>query len=91
VLDLRSLAPLDIAAIAASAARTGALVTVEEGQLTCGVGAEIAFQLRACAGPIAVARVGALPAPVSSNPVLEAACLPDADRVIAAVRHLLDN
>ena len=91
VLDLRSLAPLDIASVAASVARTGALVTVEEGQLTCGVGAEIAFQLRARAGPIAVARVGALPAPVSSNPVLEAACLPDADRVIAAVRAVLDN
>jgi pyruvate/2-oxoglutarate/acetoin dehydrogenase E1 component len=89
VLDLRSLAPLDMATVAASAARTGALVTVEEGQLTCGVGAEIAFQLRAFAGPIAVARVGALPAPVSSNPVLEAACLPDAARVMAAVRDVL--
>ena len=89
VLDLRSLAPLDIAAVVASASRTGALVTLEEGQLTCGVGAEIAFQCQARAGPIAVARVGALPMPVSSNPVLEAACLPDAERVIAAVRQVL--
>src|SRR4051794_20077991 len=32
VLDLRSLAPLDIAAVAASASRTGAVVTLEEGQ-----------------------------------------------------------
>jgi pyruvate/2-oxoglutarate/acetoin dehydrogenase E1 component len=91
VIDLRSLAPLDGATIAASAARTGALLTLEEGQLTCGVGAEVAFQVQAACGPLKVARVGALPAPVSSNPVLEAACLPDADRVVGAVRHLLNR
>lgn len=91
VIDLRSLAPLDMTAVAASASRTGALVTVEESQLSCGVGAEIAFRLRDLAGPIAVARVGPLPAPVSSNPVLEAACLPDVARVMAAVRHMRGN
>jgi len=89
VIDLRSLAPLDITTVTASAARTGALLTLEEGQLICGVGAEIAFQVREQCGSIRVARVGALPAPVSSNPVLEAACLPDPERVIAAVGHLL--
>jgi len=80
---------LDITTVTASAARTGALLTLEEGQLICGVGAEIAFQVREQCGSIRVARVGALPAPVSSNPVLEAACLPDPERVIAAVGHLL--
>jgi pyruvate/2-oxoglutarate/acetoin dehydrogenase E1 component len=90
VIDPRTLAPLDAATIASSAARTGALVTLEEGQLTCGVGAEIAYQVREIAGPIRTARIGALPAPVSSNPVLEAACVPDAARLIAAVRRLLN-
>ncbi|MFI4933639.1 MAG: alpha-ketoacid dehydrogenase subunit beta [Caulobacterales bacterium] len=90
VIDLRSLAPLDIDTIASSAARTGALVTLEEGQLTCGVGAEIAFQVRERCGSVKVARVGALPAPVSSNPVLEAACIPDAARLIGAVHRLLN-
>jgi pyruvate/2-oxoglutarate/acetoin dehydrogenase E1 component len=89
VIDLRSLSPLDIAAIVSSAARTGALLTLEEGQLTCGVGAEIAFQVREHLPGLKVARVGALPAPVSSNPVLEAAAVPDAARVAAAVRRLL--
>jgi pyruvate/2-oxoglutarate/acetoin dehydrogenase E1 component len=89
VIDLRSLAPLDIATIAGSAARTGALVTLEEGQLTCGVGSEIAVQVREQCGSVRFVRVGALPAPVSSNPVLEAACLPDAARLIGAVRRLL--
>ncbi|MBS0410298.1 MAG: 2-oxoglutarate dehydrogenase, partial [Proteobacteria bacterium] len=89
VIDLVSLAPLDADTVAASAGRTGALVTLEEGQLTCGVGAEVALRVLERAGPVKIARVGALPAPVSSNPVLEAAALPDASRVIAAVRGLL--
>jgi len=89
VIDLRSLAPIDIATVAASVSRTGALVTLEEGQLICGVGAEIAFQIRELCGPVRVARVGALPAPVSSNPVLEAAVVPDTNRLIGAVRRLL--
>ena len=89
IVDLRSLAPLDVATVAASAARTGALLTLEEGQLTCGVGAELACRVRDELGALRTARVGAAPAPVSSNPVLEAACLPDAERVVRAVRQLL--
>ncbi|HLK23915.1 MAG TPA: transketolase C-terminal domain-containing protein [Caulobacteraceae bacterium] len=89
VVDLRSLAPLDIATVAGSVARTGALVTLEEGQLSCGVGAEVAARLHEALGPVRVTRVGALAAPVSSNPVLEAACIPDAAGVVAAVEHLL--
>ena len=89
MIDLRSLAPLDAELVSASVARTGALVTLEEGQLVCGVGAEVAARVAERLGPIRAARVGALPAPVSSNPVLEAAVLPDAPRVAAAIRALL--
>jgi pyruvate/2-oxoglutarate/acetoin dehydrogenase E1 component len=90
IVDLRSLAPLDVATIAESVGRTRALLTLEEGQLACGVGAEVAFRVQDVLGPVRVARVGALPAPVSSNPVLERACVPDANRVAEAVRRLLD-
>ena len=89
VIDLRSLAPLDLQTIIDSVSRTGALVTLEEGQTTCGVGAEVAARLLEATGFRRWARVGALPAPVSSNPVLEAACVPDATRLIEAVRKLL--
>jgi pyruvate/2-oxoglutarate/acetoin dehydrogenase E1 component len=89
IVDLRTLAPLDLATVCESVSRTGALLTLEEGQTTCGVGAEVAFRVREVLGEIRVARVGALPAPVSSNPVLEAACLPDAERVVQAIRRLL--
>jgi len=71
-------------------ARTRALVTLEEGQLACGVGAEVAFRVREQLGAVRIARVGALPAPVSSNPVLEAAAIPDAARVMHAVRQALN-
>jgi pyruvate/2-oxoglutarate/acetoin dehydrogenase E1 component len=89
IVDLRTLAPLDIATVAASAARTGALVTLEEGQLACGIGAEVAYRVREEAGTIRVARIGAAPAPVSSNPVLEAATVPGPDDVVRAVKALL--
>jgi pyruvate/2-oxoglutarate/acetoin dehydrogenase E1 component len=89
VIDLRSLAPLDLATVCASVSKTGALLTLEEGQLACGVGAEIACQVQARLGQIRVSRLGAVAAPISSNPVLEAASLPDAARVAEAVRRLL--
>jgi pyruvate/2-oxoglutarate/acetoin dehydrogenase E1 component len=89
VIDLRTLAPLDIDLVCRSAARTGALLTLEEGQATCGVGTEVAFRVREQVGPLRVARVGALAAPVSSNPVLEAACVPDAARVVLAAGSVL--
>jgi pyruvate/2-oxoglutarate/acetoin dehydrogenase E1 component len=90
IVDLRTLAPLDLPTLCESAARTGALLTLEEGQTTCGVGAEVVFRVREKVGALRAARVGALPAPVSSNPVLEAACVPDAERVVGSVRRLLE-
>ena len=89
IVDLRSLAPLDVATLCRSAARTRALVTLEEGQLSCGVGAEVSCRVRNEIDLRRAARIGPAPTPVSSNPVLEAACLPDAQRVAATVRKLL--
>ncbi len=89
VIDLRTLAPLDMDTLSDSVRRTGALLTLEEGQLTCGVGAEVAVRLCERLGTFPFKRVGALPAPVSSNPVLEAACIPDTERVVVAAHALL--
>jgi pyruvate dehydrogenase E1 component beta subunit len=89
VIDLRTLSPLDMETIRFSVMRTRALLTLEEGQLSCGLGAEIAFRVQEVAGAVRMARVGALPAPVSSNPVLEAACLPDPERVVRTIRGSL--
>jgi pyruvate/2-oxoglutarate/acetoin dehydrogenase E1 component len=89
IVDLRSLAPLDIDTIVGSVRRTGALLTLEEGQVTCGVGVEVVARVQEVLGSILAARIGALPAPVSSNRILEAACLPDASRVTLAAQNLL--
>jgi len=91
IVDLRSLWPLDVATVAASVAKTGALVTLEEGQLACGIGAEVAFRVRDEVGRMRVSRLGAARAPVSGNPLLEAATLPRPTDVAAAVRRLLDT
>lgn len=88
VIDLRSLAPMDLDTLCESVERTGRLLTLEEGQITCGIGVEVATRIFERIGHRPWQRVGALPAPVSSNPVLEAACVPDADRVIEALREL---
>jgi pyruvate/2-oxoglutarate/acetoin dehydrogenase E1 component len=91
IIDLRSLAPLDIDTIVGSVRRTRALLTLEEGQVTCGVGVEVIARVQEVLGSISAARIGALPAPVSSNRILEAACLPDASRVALAARNLLEH
>ena len=88
VIDLRSLSPLDVETLAASVGRTGRLLTLEEGQVTSGVGAEVVARVQERLGPFPAVRVGALAAPVSSNPILEAACIPDAPRVARAAASL---
>ncbi|MBV1917745.1 MAG: pyruvate dehydrogenase complex E1 component subunit beta, partial [Sphingomonadaceae bacterium] len=90
VIDLVSLAPLDIETVSASVARTGALVTLEEGQLACGVGTEVAYQVSEKLGPVITRRIGPRAAPVSSNPLLEAATLPNAETVISTITKLLE-
>ncbi len=89
LVDLRSLSPLDLDAIVSSAERTGAVLFVEEGQTVCGVGAELAFQVRERVDNLRVARLGALRTPVSSNPVFEPLCLPDRDRICQSARALV--
>jgi pyruvate/2-oxoglutarate/acetoin dehydrogenase E1 component len=91
VIDLRSLAPLDMDTIGASVGKTRALLTLEEGQVTSGVGIEVIGRVHEMLGLVPAVRVGSLPAPVSSNPVLEQACLPDASRVVTAARKLLSQ
>jgi pyruvate dehydrogenase E1 component beta subunit len=87
VIDLRSLSPLDVAAIRASVERTGRCVVAHEAAVTGGLGAEIAariteecfYQLEA-----PVLRVGGFSTPYPPSK-LEEHYLPDLDRVLDAV------
>jgi pyruvate dehydrogenase E1 component beta subunit len=90
VIDLRCLAPLDWPTIAASARKTGHVLIVEEGAKTGGVAAEVTAGLAERLPGLRVARVASADVPVPFTPVLENAYRPDARRIIAAVRGLLE-
>jgi pyruvate/2-oxoglutarate/acetoin dehydrogenase E1 component len=91
VLDIRSLRPLDEAAILASVAKTGRVVIVHEAPRTAGFGAELAaliaekaiFDLR---GPVLRVTGFDVPYPYWT---IEDAYMPSVDRVTAAVRELM--
>jgi acetoin:2,6-dichlorophenolindophenol oxidoreductase subunit beta len=90
VIDVRSLVPLDVRAIADSVERTGHLVTVEENPRLCGWGAEIASivadeKFYALDGPIVRVTTPHLPLP--SADVLEDAAIPSVDRIVDGVRR----
>jgi pyruvate dehydrogenase E1 component beta subunit len=92
VVDLRSLRPMDEDTIVASVERTHRCVVVHEGWPYGGVGAEIADRVQRLAfdaldGP--VLRVTTLDVPMPYSAKLEAACMPQADRVVATVKRLL--
>ncbi len=94
VIDLRTLVPLDAAAVLGSVRRTGRVVIVEEnpGQLGWGAGiaaiiAEEAFD--DLAAPVARVSGGNIPLPVAAPLENEVSVRPD--RVVAAVSKLLDH
>jgi 2-oxoisovalerate dehydrogenase E1 component beta subunit len=87
VIDLRSLSPLDAAAICASVRRTGRCVVVHEAAVTGGIGAEIAARVtEECFYSLEapVLRVGGFSTPYPPSK-LEDHYLPDIDRVLDAV------
>jgi acetoin:2,6-dichlorophenolindophenol oxidoreductase subunit beta len=89
VLDLRTLAPLDEAAVLESVARTGRAVVVHQAVGRGGFGAEIAAVLQqelwgALASP--VLRVTGADTPVPYAKVLEQRHLPSVDGIVAACR-----
>ena len=93
VIDLRSLAPLDIDTVLASVARTGRLVVAHEAVTSGGFGGEIAARVNEAAWDqlrAPVVRVGAPSVPPPFSPKLEALFVPDTAAIIAAVRRTLE-
>jgi pyruvate/2-oxoglutarate/acetoin dehydrogenase E1 component len=90
-LVVAQLAPLRIAPILASAARTGRLLVVEEGTEPWGFGAEVVATVveHGSGRAPACARVGARHLPIPNARPLEDAVLPGVDDVVAAARRLL--
>ena len=89
VIDLRSLVPMDVDTIVDSVSRTGRAVVAHEAVVSFGAGAEVAARITEEAfGRLRapVVRIGAPPVPMPFSPVLEAACIPDSNAIVAGVR-----
>ena len=86
--------PLDTETIVESVRRTNRALVVHEAVRFGGIGAEIAAQIQDEAFDYLdapVLRLGAPFCPVPFSPVLEAAYVPDAARIVAGVRRLLER
>ena len=93
VLDLRSLAPLDREAVLTSVSKTSRALLLHEATLTGGIGGELAAIIAEEAFEYLdapVMRIASLDAPVPYSPPLEAAFLPNVDKVVAAAKRLVD-
>lgn len=93
VIDLRTLVPLDTAAIIKSVRKTHKLVVVHEAVEFGGFGGEIVSTVADSEAfyylDAPIKRVGALCCPVPFNPELERAMLPNVERIEAAIREIL--
>lgn len=93
VIDLRSLAPLDRDAILESVAKTSRVLLLHEATLTGGIGGELAAIIAEHAFEYLdapVMRVASVDAPVPYAPPLEAAFLPNVEKVVAAAKRLVE-
>ena len=91
VIDLRTVAPLDMAPILDSVHKTSRLLIAHEAVVPFGIGAEIAATV-AREGfwdlDAPIERIGAAPTPPPYAPDLERAWLPDRDDIADAIRRL---
>jgi 2-oxoisovalerate dehydrogenase E1 component beta subunit len=92
VVDLRSLTPIDTAALLDSVRKTGRAIVVHEASVFCGYGAEVAARITERAFyhlEAPVLRVGGFDTPYAPAK-LEEFFLPDVDRILDAVDRALD-
>jgi len=92
VLDLRTLVPLDVEALADSVRRTGRAVVVHEAPLTLGMGAEVAARIMEEAFDYLDARMIRVTGNDTPYPPakLEEHYLPTVDRIARAVRRTVE-
>jgi 2-oxoisovalerate dehydrogenase E1 component len=92
VIDLRTVAPLDMAPILESVHKTSRLLIAHEAVVPFGIGAEIAATV-AREGfwdlDAPIERIGAAATPPPYSPGLEQAWLPDRTNIIEAIRRLV--
>jgi len=94
VIDLRTLRPLDMPTVLASVTKTHRAVIVDEGWRTCSLAAEISAQIMERAfydldAPVARVCSAEVPMPYAGH--LEDAALPQTDKIVRAVREVLES
>ena len=93
VIDLRSLRPLDEAAIVDSVSRTTRLLCVYEGVRTLGIGAEISAMIAESEAfdrlDAPIGRLGGAECPLPYNPELERAAVPQVGNIVEKARALV--
>jgi pyruvate dehydrogenase E1 component beta subunit len=93
VIDPRSLAPLDTQTILKSVAKTGRLVVVDEAREICSAASEISavvaqYGFSSLKAPIM--RVTSPNVPIPFSPPLEQAVIPSTERIIEAIKKVID-
>jgi pyruvate dehydrogenase E1 component beta subunit len=92
VVDPRTLRPLDSPTLLKSVRKTGRVVVIDEGRLSCGMASEISAIVAeeafdALKAPIR--RVASFDVPIPFSPALESQVLPSEGRLIDAIRSTL--
>ena len=85
------LSPFELGPLFESLARTRRLLTVEEGTLTLGWGAEVAARAVEALDGLRVRRAAALDLPIANSKPLEDAILPSPERIVRAALSLLQE
>jgi pyruvate dehydrogenase E1 component beta subunit len=92
VVDLRSLVPLDIETVAASAAKTGVVLAAHESWTFGGFGAEVLAQVREAVtdqSQLRTYRLGARSAPIPFSPTLEPSIVPGTTDLAQEIQRIL--
>lgn len=92
IIDLRTIAPLDVETIYRSVKKTGKAIVIHEDTLTAGFGAEITSLImdncfEFLDGP--VKRIGAADVPIPFHPNLENAVMPGREKIYKSLKQLL--
>lgn len=93
IIDLRTIKPLDIATVSASVRKTHRCVLVEEGHIFAGISAELGFQIMEhCFDDLdaPLIRVCQKETPMPYAKVLERATLPNKERILLALKQVLE-
>jgi 2-oxoisovalerate dehydrogenase E1 component len=92
VIDLRTVSPFDMEAVAASVRKTNRVIVAHEDSLSWGIGAEIVARIADECFPwldAPVKRVASLDTWVAYAPDLERAILPEPENVVSAIEEVL--